>query len=198
MRNAISGILAALVVIALVACGVRGKSNTELMLSNKPDISRDRLWWLTSEGVLVHRVAAASQRLSLPGWIWAWSPRCPPDIALGPNGEAVVTSNVISTLWRVDAQTLAVSVHELVLDSDEGKDVGFTNLAYSAEQAAFFAYSDDQRSVWKIDPQLTRATKVAAVDLGRLHDRRLPSPYGACADLGRRLDDFIRVGGQEG
>ena len=85
---------------------------------------------------------------------------CPPDLALGPKGEAVVTSNIVPILWRIDPDTLAVSVHELVLDADNDKDVGFSGLRYSTEHGVFFAASDVHGSLWRIDPLLRKGQKV--------------------------------------
>ncbi len=67
---------------------------------------------------------------------------CAPDIAIGPRGEVVVTSNVLPVLWKIDPDTLAVSVHRLQLDADHDKDVGFSGLAYSEHNGAYFAVSE--------------------------------------------------------
>jgi hypothetical protein len=82
---------------------------------------------------------------------------CAPDLALGPNGEALVSSNVVPTLWRIDPATLTASRHELVLEEDRGRDIGFTGLVYSPVQGAFFAVSALHGSMWRIDPLLKRA-----------------------------------------
>lgn len=81
-------------------------------------------------------------------------------IPLGPDGEAVVTSNVVPVLWRIDPETLAVSMHELALDADQDKNVGFSSLVYSAEHGAFFAMSDAQGSMWQIDRLLRNGRKL--------------------------------------
>src|SRR5579862_3276569 len=77
-----------------------------------------------------------------------------------PGGEAVVSSNVVPTLWRIDPVTLAASEHELTLDDDSGKDIGFTGLVYSAQQGAYFAVSAFQGALWRIDPLLRRAQSI--------------------------------------
>jgi hypothetical protein len=41
------------------------------------------------------------------------------------------------------------------------KDVGYTGLVYSSEDAAFFAVSGLHGTLWKIDSALTRAQKVS-------------------------------------
>jgi hypothetical protein len=155
MRNTIAALLAAA---ALAGC----EGNAV------PD---HRSFTLTREGVLVQSPAdSRSVTLELPGWLWAGEPHLPPALALGPNGEAVITSNVAPTLWRVDPRTLAVSVHPLVLDTDTDKDVGFASIAYDPKRGAFIAYSDIQRSVWKIDRRLETATKIARPDLAAGND----------------------------
>jgi hypothetical protein len=185
MKNPIAVILAAISIAVVAGCDSQAQPGASVMLRYPVDAAMQRSWWLTRDAVLLHSAAQPKKVVALPGWLWVGSPHCPPDLALGPNGEAVVTSNVVPTLWRIDPKTLAVSVHELKLDSDTDRDVGFVALAYSAEQAAFLAYSEDQRSVWKIDLQLTRATKVSNVALIR----------GRCADLGQRLMQYTGIAG---
>ncbi|HEV3009883.1 MAG TPA: hypothetical protein VGX52_12685 [Burkholderiales bacterium] len=126
------------------------------------DRDRNRVWFLTHEGVSLYDPSQPQRiELSLPGWTWAGAPHgCLPDLALGPRGEAVITSDVLPTLWRIDPETLAVSVHPLTLDSDNDKDVGFSALVYSAERGAFFAASYHHGSLWRVDPLLTRAQRV--------------------------------------
>jgi hypothetical protein len=131
-------------------------------LRYQADPGRNRVWFLSEDGVFVHD-AAKSQKVAvtLPEWQWVSDFSCLPDLALGPNGEAVVTSNVLPTLWRIDPETLAVSVHPLVLDADTHKDVGFTGLVYSAGHQAYFAVSDLHGTLWRIDPLLGKAQKIA-------------------------------------
>jgi hypothetical protein len=126
------------------------------------DRLRNRVWFLTSEGVFLYDSSRPERiELSLPGWVWAGAPYgCLPDLALGPKGEAVITSDVVPTLWRIDPETLGVSVHPLVLDADTDKDVGFSALAYSPERGVFFAASYHGGSLWRVDPLLRTAQKV--------------------------------------
>jgi len=127
------------------------------------DADRERVWWLTADGVFVNNARASEKAaVALRGWTWAAAPwSCMPDLALGPRGEAVVTSNVLPIVWRIDPDTLAVSEHPLALDADNDKDVGFSGLTYSPEHEAYFAVSGVQGTLWKIDAQLTRAEKIA-------------------------------------
>ncbi len=127
------------------------------------DPARNRLWVLTSDGLFVYdaRTPRKIVEVDLPEWLSVDTQySCPPDLTLGPKGEAVVTSNIVPTLWRIDPETLAVSVHQLVLDADSDKDVGFSGLAYSAEHKVFFAVSDVHRSLWRIDPLFRRGQKI--------------------------------------
>ena len=127
------------------------------------DAARDRVWSLTRDGVSFHERSTPDKviKVPLPDWQWAGSPYgCLPDLALGPNGEAVITSDILPTLWRIDPETLVVSAHRLALDADTDKDVGFCGLAYAPEQAAYFAVSYVYGSLWKIDLLLRRAQKI--------------------------------------
>jgi hypothetical protein len=131
------------------------------------DPVRGRMWLLTRAGLAVSDTASPKIQLQLPDWLSAAAPYgCPPDLALGPDGEAVVTSNVLPTLWRIDPETLAVSVHPLELDADQDKDIGFSRLVYWPERAAFFAVADHHGSRWEIDRELTRARKLSSSELG--------------------------------
>jgi hypothetical protein len=134
----------------------------DAMLRYQHDAARNRGWVLTRHGVSVFALAARDTlaHASLPGWVWAGETFiCPPDLALGPKGEAVVSSNVAPMLWRIDPLTFAVTRHDLVLDAHEEKDVGFTGLVFSQAHASFYAVSHFGM-LWRIDPRLTRAQKI--------------------------------------
>jgi len=148
MKKAIAAILAAAALAGCDSAQAPGSS------------SQAPVWRLTREGAAVERQGKLLT-IDLPGWIWAAEPYCPPDLAIGPNGEAVITSNVIPTLWRVDAKTLAVTVHPVALDADNDKDVGFSRIAYSSEHGAYIAVSETHRSMWRIDAGLTTGQKLA-------------------------------------
>jgi hypothetical protein len=173
MSHAIASLsLLAASIIAFGGCDSRVETNqpsraaaavSEPNVRYQVDAAHGRIWWLTREGVFLHD-ASSPRRLAvpIPGWQWAdLAYACLPALALGPKGEALVTSNVLPTVWKIDPETLAVSQHPLALDADEDKDVGFSGLAYSSEHGAFFAVSELHGSLWRIDPDLTRAQKVA-------------------------------------
>ena len=155
------------------------------------DPERNRVWFLTQQGVFVYDVSRPERvAVSLPGWVWVRAPySCLPDLALGPKGEALVTSNSVPTLWRIDPDTLAVSVHPLVVDADTEKDVGFSALVYSQQHGAFLAASYSHGSLWRIDPLLERAQKVPlsapipeACGLA-VRPRSTPQAFSRLADL---------------
>lgn len=126
------------------------------------DPARGRIWILNARGVfLYHTSSGKLVEVTLPSWQWVDAPySCPPDLAIGPGGEAVVTSNVVPVLWRIDPRTLTVSMHPLALDADTDKDVGFSGLSYSPEHGAYFAVSDVHGSLWRIDARLRKGEKV--------------------------------------
>jgi len=128
------------------------------------DLVRSRVWVLTEEGVVLYRNDRHERvAIHLPGWLLVGATfSCPPDIALGPKGEAIVTSNVVPMLWRINPDTLEVSVHRLELDSDANQDFGFSGFSYSSRHGKYFAVSSTQGSVWSVDPLLTKAQKVQA------------------------------------
>ena len=136
------------------------------------DLVRNRVWVLTENGVVLYQNARRERSvIALPEWFWAGTPySCPPALTLGPKGEAIVTSDVVATLWRIDPETLQVSVHRLELDADTDKDVGFSELAYSSRHGKYFAVSSQHGSVWSVDPLLAKAQKVG----------RLAPAAGAC------------------
>ena len=118
--------------------------------------------WLQPGGVVV-AVPGRKELVTLPDWTWAGEPHaCPPALAVGPRGEILVTSNVLASVWKIDPHTRKVTVHELELDSDRDKDVGFSTLRYSPEEGAWFAFSAALGSTWRIDPALRQGKKIAS------------------------------------
>ena len=133
------------------------------VLRSQKDAAREREWLLTPKGVVVfeRKARATPTVVPLADWVWAAEAyMCPPDLALGPNGEALVTSNVVPILWRVDPISLTVTKHPLAVDAHATKDVGFTGLAYAPTLGGYFAVSEFG-ALWRIDPLLRRAQAVA-------------------------------------
>lgn len=167
-RKLQAGFLAAVVSPAAIAdegqLPIQGQLPGPLpILRMQKDAARERGWMLTPRGVVVfdYKVGGTTAFVHLPEWVWAGDAfACPPDLALGPKGEAVISSNVVPTLWRIDPLTLRVTRHDLILDAHKEKDVGFTGLTYAAELGSFFAISDFG-PLWRIDPLLRRAQEIA-------------------------------------
>jgi hypothetical protein len=170
------------VVAAAIACAAAvpahaGTAPDDRLLVERYDAARARLWRLSRSGVEMSD-PSGSASIELPDWQWILPPYgCLPDLALGPGGEAVITSNVAPTLWRIDPRSLAVTVHPLALDSDPDKDIGFSRIVYSAERGAYYALAGPHRSVWEIPATLADARKVPA----RLLRQRLFQGDRPCA-----------------
>lgn len=135
----------------------------------RDDPARNRIWILDSHGLFVYDTSTGKLlEIPLPSWHWVGMPHsCAPDVALGPEGEVVVTSNVVPVIWRIDPKTLNVSKHELALDADNNKDVGFSRMVYSTENNAYFAISDVYGSLWRIDRSLRHGQKIARVEMAQ-------------------------------
>jgi hypothetical protein len=159
------------------------------------DAARNRVWVLTEEGLALYDVKAPKRvAIPLPQWVAVGKEYgCLPDLALGPKGEAVVTSNVVPTLWKIDPETLAVAVHPLALDADMDKDVGFSGLTYSAEQGTFFAVSYEHGSLWRIDPPFTRAQKIELSEPIRGACGLAARPRGVRHPIGRFAELCVRT-----
>ena len=124
------------------------------------DASRNRVWVLERDALYLHD-GAQKKRFELPGWVYVTDAfACAPDVALDAQGAAVVSSNVVPVLWRVEPAKAQVTKHELTLDADADKDVGFSGLAYAREPGVFFAVSATHGSLWRVDPLLRRAQKI--------------------------------------
>ncbi len=149
--------------IALFAVTAAGCNDRSPMLQYQQDGARHRGWALTPAGVSVVdlRSGRTLTEIRLPGWHWAGAPYgCTPALALGPKGEALVSSDVMPTLWRIDPDKLTVSRHDLALDANPDKDVGFASLTYAAEQGAFVAVACSGGSLWRVEPQLLGARRI--------------------------------------
>ena len=166
-RSAVSVLGVVAMTIALAGCSsiaAAGVWDERPVLRSQADAARGRIWVLTPAGVSLYEASTGENiaDIPLPDWLWAGEKyACSPDLAIGPGGEAVISSNVVPTLWRVDPVTLVASKHELAIEDDAGRDIGFTELAYSAQQGAYFAVSPSQGSLWRIDPSLRRAQSVS-------------------------------------
>ncbi len=134
-----------------------------LTLRVAQDVSRNQYWLLQRDGVYLYDATtqALKQRYQLPGWLYVRDQyACAPDLAVDARGAVVISSNIAPVLWRVDPAKGEVTTHELALDADNDKDVGFSGLVYAADQGALFAVSSVQGSLWRIDSLLRKAQKI--------------------------------------
>ena len=156
MRNAIAAaVFLATLATPLAACNLDGARH-------RLDAARERMWVLDREGLFLFDLRKATKvAVALPDWLRAPASQAGlPALALGPKGEVVITSNVVPTLWRIEPDSLAVSVHRPALDADTDRDIGFSRLVYSEPHRAFFAKSFHHGSLWRIDAGLQRAQKL--------------------------------------
>lgn len=139
-------------------------SGSQPVLRHRKDAERGRLWILTAGGVEAYDIDSRAKvaQSAIPGWVWADEPYgcASPELVLGPKGEALISSNVLPRLWRVDPVNFAVSEHELTVDTDVDKEIGFSAMTYSAQQGVYFAVSNFHGSLWRIDPLLRRAQSI--------------------------------------
>jgi hypothetical protein len=117
------------------------------------DVARHRTWILATDGLYVHENGsdAAPARIRLPGWMHlARAQACPPAIALGNDGTAMVSSNAVPTLWRIDASGTRVERMEIGLVPDDRRDLGFASLQFEGTDIVNATAAVDG-SRWRID-----------------------------------------------
>ena len=139
------------------------------------DAARNRVWLLTAEGVAIYEPAVPGRVLRVPllGWQISGKPDgCVPDMALGPKGEAVIASDLVPVLLRVDPETLAVTRYELRLDDATGtdRDTGFTVLRYLSARGSYLAVSRQDGSIWRIDRELRNAQRMGRLVVPQEND----------------------------
>jgi hypothetical protein len=115
------------------------------------DAARNRIWLLGLDNVRVYD--GQSKRLirtiALPSWSVARL-ACDPDMVLDRSGSAIISSNVQSLLWRVDADSFEVREHPITLQGRERWDVGFAALAVGVD-GRLLALTSVSKSLWRID-----------------------------------------------
>jgi hypothetical protein len=127
------------------------------------DGARNRAWVLNYDAVYLYDIPAGMliKRIELPDWQNAGATfSCAPELALSPSGTALVTSNVLPTIWEIDPDTLETRQHNLSLDADADKDVGFTGLAFGRDGQDLVGVSSLLGSAWRIDLGTDEARKL--------------------------------------
>lgn len=145
----------------------------EHVLRIRLDAKRNRVWVLASNGLTVYDADTLllSRRMAIDALTQHSSEHCLPDMALDRLGNVLISSAMQASLMRVDAQSFEVTHHVVEVDSDHGKDFGFSALAFVGGDDTLYAASATTGALWKIDLVHNRAAKLA-----------LSQPvYGACA-----------------
>ena len=129
------------------------------------DTPRNLAWVLNRDAVYVYALPKKTliKRIELPGWLVAGKAFSQAsDLALAPNGAALVTSNVVPTIWEINPEDMTVRQHRLSLNADNDKDVGFTGLAFGPDGRDLIGTSSMLGSAWKLDLDAGTAHKLPA------------------------------------
>ena len=133
------------------------------VLQARDDPHRGRVWILRESGVDLYdaRTHEKLRSIALPEWTWVNKfDASLPDLAVGPKGEVLVSSNVVPVVWHIDGTSFQVSRHELQLAEENGREVGFSTLKYLPQHAAYTAVNGLDGSLWRIDASLRHAEQV--------------------------------------
>ena len=124
------------------------------------DVPRGRYWVLGPDHVSLYGVddERLIGRTVLPGWYVA-ALKGLPDMVLDQAGAAVISSNVVPTLWRVDPDSFKVTRLDITLQSKEYWDIGFTGLALAAD-GTLFGVTTLTTTLWNIKLDQARATPI--------------------------------------
>ena len=127
------------------------------------DLARGRRWVLDWEGLAVYDVGTGKllRRVILPGAVFVGARGiCAPDLVLSRSGAAIISSNATARLWRVSPERFEVEVYDLELGSDQGRDVGFSSLAWGIGERALLAADAATGAGWRIDLATASAQRV--------------------------------------
>ena len=132
----------------------------------KRDTARGRLWVLSlrkSNHVRVYDTANKKliRQITLPSWFVIEEATCMPDLILDRSGSAFISSNVQARLWRIDADSFEVRVHEFSLRGREEREMGFGALAFT-RKGALYALTSTADSLWNIDVATASANMIEA------------------------------------
>ena len=126
----------------------------------KVDAARNRLWVLSLVDVFVYDIDGQQliQRVTLPNRSVAGFV-CPPDMALDQSGAALISSNVESKLWKIDAENFSIKQHEIRLHGRESWEIGFGAITFAAD-GTLFGLTAHAGSLWRIDIAKSSANQV--------------------------------------
>ena len=144
--------------------GPRVEHSTQA-LRTKIDLARGLRWELEWSGVVVRDLATGRtiRQVHLPGATFAGARDSSfPDMVVGRTGAVFVSSNVQPRLWRISPARFEVEVYDIRLDSEQGKDFGFDNLAWEADERVLRATSAPGGSAWRIELLSATASRTVA------------------------------------
>jgi hypothetical protein len=132
------------------------------------DSQRGTRWELGWGTVTAYTVDGRGPRtIRLPGATLSVAREsCTPDMILAGSGALYVASNVEPKLWRVSPTRFEIERFDIELDSEHGKDFGFTGLAWSVDGKELLATSTPGGASWRIDLDSAKATRVGASQPG--------------------------------
>jgi hypothetical protein len=137
----------------LLECATASLGDNAAIIAVKQDGARGSTWILGHDALYLYQPAAPAtiKRFGLPNWRYVTRAfACPPDVAIGPDGVVIVSSNIEPTLWRVDpGGTVAVEIPVQRIDRP-AEDMGFTDLEVSPAGTVWARGAAD-RSRWRID-----------------------------------------------
>ena len=134
-------------------------------LRTKIDLARGIRWEMHWDGVVARDLATGKtlRQIRLPGATFAGARDSSfPDMLLGRTGAVFVSSNVQARLWRISPARFEVEVYDIALDSDEGKDFGFDNLAWEADERVLRATSAPGGTPWRIEVRSATGSRALA------------------------------------
>lgn len=124
------------------------------------DHQRGRYWVLGDDHVQVY--SATDKRLiarvTIPGWNVAGRVGLP-DLALDRSGAALVSSNAVPMLWRIDPDQFSVTRKDILLQGKEGRSIGFSGLVFTPE-GTLMGVTAFGGTLWKIDAQAGIAKEI--------------------------------------
>jgi hypothetical protein len=124
------------------------------------DHQRGRYWVLGDDHVQVYNAAGKRliSKVMIPGWNVAGSVGLP-DLVLDRSGAALVSSNAVPMLWHIDPERFSVTRKEILLQTRENWDVGFSGLAFTPE-GTLLGVTAFEGTLWKIDTHSEVATQI--------------------------------------
>ena len=149
------------------------------VLRVRRDVERNRLWVLSANDVRIYDATwkRLIRKVELPNWSVA-AFVCNPDLGLDASGAAIVSSNVQSRLWRIDANSFTVIEREIRLHEREQWDTGFGALEFAADGALLASTCEVGGSLWRIDFGEGSA-RLVGTDTARARSRAFPAQFFA-------------------